>query len=211
MDIASWLSLLAVCCLGAMSPGPSAAVIIQISSQKGRQHGITAAVAHGLGVGCYALMACLGLALVITSNPWLFNGLKWLGAAFLMYLGLRALGLNFKRTSAADHHAAKIDIDPPNHSLAGTDRTAFLIAILNPKVALFFLALFSQFVRSDAGMGEKLLMAATATGVDILWFCLVASAVTTASVAKRFTGYGKLLEKVFGVLIISVALKVAVG
>lgn len=210
MDITSWLSLLAVCSLGAMSPGPSAAVIIQISSRRGRQHGIVAAFAHGLGVGCYALIASLGLALVITNNPFIFNGLKWMGAAFLLYLGCRALGFKFTRKSNSQSDT-ELEINPQNHSLSGSARTAFLIAILNPKVALFFLALFSQFVKNEAGTGEKLLMAATATGVDILWFVLVASVVTTASVADRFSGYGKILEKLFGVLIITVALKVAVS
>jgi len=54
-------------------------------------------------------------------------------------------------------------------------------------------------------------MAATATGVDILWYMLVASAVTTASVDDRFSAYGPVLEKLFGVLIIAVAIKVAAG
>ncbi|MEH6557485.1 MAG: LysE family translocator [Oceanicoccus sp.] len=210
MESVSWLSLLAVCTLGAMSPGPSAAVIIQISSQQGRQHGVIAAIAHGLGVGCYALIASLGLALVITNDPWIFNSLKWLGAAFLLYLGLRALGLK-PASGASSHPEAQPQLTPQSYSRSASARTGFFIAILNPKVALFFLALFSQFVNSDAGTGEKLLMAALATSVDIFWFILVASAVTTASVADRFSGYGNILEKVFGVLIIIVALKVAVG
>jgi len=210
MDITSWLSLLAVCSLGAMSPGPSVAVIIQISSRRGRQHGFVAAFAHGLGVGCYALMASLGLTLVITSDPFIFNGIKWVGAAFLLYLGCRALGLKVNR-KPNNESGTEVEISPQNHSLPGSARTAFLIAILNPKVALFFLALFSQFVRNDAGTGEKLLMAATATGVDILWFVLVVLAVTTTSVVAKFSGYGKILEKLFGVLIIAVALKVAVS
>lgn len=210
MELGSWLSLLAVCSLGAMSPGPSAAIIIKISGERGRHHGIAAAVAHGLGVGCYALIASLGLALVITGNPILFNGLKWAGAAFLLYLGCSALGINFTRPSKVPTSSnTKTMLD--NRSLSDSIRTGFLVAILNPKVALFFLALFSQFVRSDAGTGEKLFMAATATAVDILWYCLVASVVTTQTIANRFSGYGKILEKIFGLLIIAVAVKVAVG
>jgi threonine/homoserine/homoserine lactone efflux protein len=193
-----------------MSPGPSAAVIIQISSQQGRQHGIIAAIAHGLGVGCYALIASLGLALVITNDPWIFNSLKWLGAAFLLYLGLRALELK-PFSGANSRPEAEPQLTSQSYSLPASARTGLLIAILNPKVALFFLALFSQFVNSDAGTGEKLLMAAIATSVDIFWFILVASAVTTASIADRFSGYGKILEKMFGVLIIIIALKVAVS
>jgi threonine/homoserine/homoserine lactone efflux protein len=193
-----------------MSPGPSAAVIIDVSIRQGRQHGLAAAIAHGLGVGCYALMASLGLGLIITNDPLVFNGLKWLGAAFLLYLGLRALGFKLTR-SANNHPESEPQLESRRSSLLVSARTGFFVAILNPKVALFFLALFSQFVDTGAGTGERLLMAATATGVDILWYILVASAVTTASVSDRFSAYGPILEKLFGVLIIAVAIKVAVG
>ena len=193
-----------------MSPGPSAAVIIDVSIRQGRQHGLAAAIAHGLGVGCYALMASLGLGLIITNDPLVFNGLKWLGAAFLLYLGLRALGFKLTR-SANNHPESEPQLESRRSSLLVSARTGFFVAILNPKVALFFLALFSQFVDTGAGTGERLLMAATATGVDILWYILVASAVTTASVDDRFSAYGPMLEKLFGVLIIAVAIKVAAG
>jgi threonine/homoserine/homoserine lactone efflux protein len=210
MELSSWLSLLAVCTAGAMSPGPSAAVIIDISIRQGRQHGLAAAIAHGLGVGCYALMASLGLGLIITNDPLVFNSLKWLGAAFLLYLGLRAIG--FKLTPSANNHPeSEPQLESRSSSLLVSARTGFFVAILNPKVALFFLALFSQFIDTGAGTGERLLMAATATGVDILWYMLVASAVTTASVDDRFSAYGPMLEKLFGVLIIAVAIKVAAG
>ncbi|WP_101758897.1 LysE family translocator [Oceanicoccus sp. KOV_DT_Chl] len=208
MTTTTWLSLLTLCALGAMSPGPSLAVIIQITAKSNRQHGIVAAIAHGLGIACYALLAALGLAVVITQNPAVFSGLKILGAGFLLYLGFKALGLLPNQTPPAPHNQ---QASYHTETLSRSFRVGFSIAILNPKVALFFLALFSQFVSEQADLSEKLMMAGTAATIDAAWYCLVASAVSRPQVMAMFTGYSDKLEKLFGVLIICLAVLVIIN
>ncbi|MGK0499370.1 MAG: threonine/homoserine/homoserine lactone efflux protein [Oceanicoccus sp.] len=208
MDLTSWLSFVTLCTLGAMSPGPSAAVLIRISSRYGRNSGLIAGLAHGIGIGCYAMLAALGLALLIIENPFLFNGLKLMGSAFLIYLGLKALHLlpekNNERTS-------ETNVDASTSSHWKSFRTGFLLAFLNPKVSIFFLALFSQFIKADTGITEKLILGATAASIDALWYSLVAVLATNQSITKRFSAYGSNIEKVFGVLIILLAIKVAIS
>lgn len=226
MELTSWISILTICTLGAISPGPSIALIIRITASGGRWQGAIAAVAHGLGVGCYALLAATGLAIAIEQAPALFSTLKLLGAALLAYIGYRSLGLELwqgynQKNNKAKPSSQAAESDHPaltginsEHQLKTIGQSSnsffigFLTAILNPKVGLFFLALFSQFVRSDAGIIEKLIMAATAATIDTAWFLLVAVAVSSNSVANLFSGQGKRLEKVFGLLLIAVAIRV---
>ena len=152
MELTHWLSLLAVCILGAISPGPSLGVIIQVAVRQGRSHGVIASIGHGLGVGCYALLTALGLAVLMTGSPTLFLSVKVLGALFLLYLGVSTL----KSTRQAAGSPQPLDAPQASNSFV----VGFLTAALNPKLMVFFLALFSQFVRTDATLLEKLLMAA---------------------------------------------------
>jgi threonine/homoserine/homoserine lactone efflux protein len=215
MALTLWLSLASICLLGAMAPGPSIAIIIQHTLTQGRFYGCVAALTHGVGIGCYAALATMGLAIVIAQSPILFVGLKIVGALFLAYLGCQALGITFSSKSK----------DPPEQQpqsqpfadkaspslLLKSMSLGFFTALLNPKIALFFLALFSQFIDSHAALPEKVIMVATVAGVDMLWYYMVATIVSTQGFIDTFKGYGTILQKVYGVLLIAVAIKVVWG
>lgn len=91
MTITIWFSLLAICLLGAMSPGPSLAMIAKHSLAGGRMNGLIAAWAHAAGIGIYAFATIIGLAVVLEQSPMLFKGISLAGAAYLAYLGVNAL------------------------------------------------------------------------------------------------------------------------
>ena len=91
MTLTSWLTIVGICCLGAMSPGPSLAVVLKHTISGSRNKGISAAIAHGLGVGLYAFACISGVALVIMTSETLFTALKWSGAAYLAWLGIKGL------------------------------------------------------------------------------------------------------------------------
>ncbi len=91
MELTSWLALAAICVMGAISPGPSLALIIRNTVQGGQGHGVATALGHGLGVGIYALVTALGLSILITQTPILFDLIRYGGAAFLAWLGVKAL------------------------------------------------------------------------------------------------------------------------
>lgn len=213
MELTSWLSLVVVCTLGAMSPGPSVALIIDITAKGGRQQGVVAAIAHGLGVGCYALLAAAGLAVAIQQSSLLFAILQFLGAAFLAYLGLKALGFNLaisrsKPTTSPNEPSQSNSPESKLTNYGNSFVVGLLTALLNPKVALFFLALFSQFVSPAAGLLEKIMMASTAAIIDTLWYVLVALLTSNTALAKHVSGYGEWLQKGFGVLLIAVAIRI---
>lgn len=81
MTLATWLTVVTICILGAMSPGPSLALVLKQTLTGGRRNGIMTALSHGIGVGIYAFLSILGLAAIITASPTAFSILQWGGAS----------------------------------------------------------------------------------------------------------------------------------
>jgi threonine/homoserine/homoserine lactone efflux protein len=197
MTLVQWLTLAGVCFLGAASPGPSLALIAQTSLGSGRTAGIAAAWSHALGIGGYALLTALGIAALLASEPLLFSAIKLAGAAYLLYLAwgaLRGAGAGAGEAIPGEDTAAR------NHSRRAA-RDGFAIALLNPKIALFMLALFSQFLRPGYGWPEVLLMAATATIIDGAWYTLVATLLTREDWLQRLRTKASLIDRCFALLL----------
>jgi threonine/homoserine/homoserine lactone efflux protein len=199
MEPVQWLSLAAVCLLGAMSPGPSTAVVLNAAISGGRSAGITAAIAHGMGVGLYGLLTVTGLAVVVTRSPALFVGIQLAGAAYLVYLGVKAL----RSTGSVQPQG-----QTPDTCRGGAATSGFLVAFLNPKLAVFMLALFAQFLQPEAPPAEKALMAATVWFTDTLWYLFIALLVSHAVFYERLRARARLIDRCFGVILILLALSV---
>ncbi|MFD1216455.1 LysE family translocator [Microbulbifer celer] len=199
-----WLSLAGICALGAMTPGPSLLIVLR-SASAGLYQGLASAIAHGLGIGIYALLTALGLAVVITQTPMLFNGLQWAGALFLAYLGVQAL-----RHAGAPQpgESQSKQASTASLSVGKAALQGFGIAFFNPKVALFFGALFSQFVSNEQALATKISMAVLAATIDTAWYLIVALVVIYGSRRGLTTGsWRPWLQRIFGVLLIGLALR----
>ena len=85
MTLFTFVQVFAVCLLGAMSPGPSMAVVINNAIFKGRYNGILTSIGHGIGIAVYATFAVLGLGLIIKTNIFVFNSLKILSIIFFNF------------------------------------------------------------------------------------------------------------------------------
>ena len=202
MSLMLWFSLLLICVLGAMSPGPSLAVVLRQTVSNGRGHGIAAGCAHALGVGRWAMATVWGLGLLVSRHETLYQVLTWLGAAYLVWLGFNAL----RHASAPGLQAEQAERD----SLWQAARSGALISLLNPKLAVFFTALFSQFVTADQSLSDQLLMVATATVVDGLWYSLVALLFSQSHLLAWLRRHLKLVEQLTGVVLIGLAVRVVV-
>ena len=201
MTIAIWLTVVSICLLGAMSPGPSLAVVLQQTLRGGRKNGLIAAVTHGLGIGLYALLCISGLAFIITASPQLFTALQLLGAGYLIWLGIKGL-----RARAGPD--ATLSDTPTTGSAA---RDGFLVVFLNPKVAVFFIALFSQVIGSETTFIEKTVYAATALFIDMGWYVIVAWSFSNPRWLGRLQQNHVWLERIFGVILIALAIRLLAG
>ncbi|GHC16505.1 LysE family translocator [Aidingimonas halophila] len=202
MPFSLWLSLAAVCAMGAISPGPSLAVVLRHTLGGGRLAGVSAALSHALGVGLYALLTVWGLGALIARQPMLFQGITWAGAFYLAWLGIKAL------------RAGRSDTLTP-HGIAETRQLAaregMLVALGNPKLILFFVALLSQFVSPDMSVAAKALIVVTAMVIDGGWYTLVAVGLSHSAVLPWLRAHSHWINRATGVLLVGLAVRVLIG
>lgn len=202
MTLAAWIPLATICILGAMSPGPSLAVVVKNTLAGGRSEGMKTAIGHSFGVGLYAFATAAGLAALLAGSPWLFTMVQWLGAFFLAWMGFKSLFPGMSGSS--DTAGAETE---PSYQMSGL-RSGFLTAFLNPKLAIFFAALFSQFVSAQAGFGEKILMAITAGVIDALWYVVVVMLLLQSRILDGLRQNTGILNRAFGILLLFLAIRV---
>lgn len=191
----TWLTVLSICVLGAMSPGPSLAVVLRHTLGGGRVHGCLAALAHGVGVGLYALLSISGLAVLITASPGVFRTFQWAGAAYLVWLGIRGL------LARAPDDTSPVAVARGSSAA----RDGFLIAFLNPKIAVFLIALFSQVIGSDTPWTARALYAGTAWFTDTAWYLLVVWLFSTPRWLGRLRRNAVWFERLFGLILLALA------
>ncbi len=166
----------------------------------GRRNGCLAAITHGLGIGLYALLCISGLAVLITASPLLFKSFQWAGAAYLVWLGIK--GLRSRPPEPGSLEQA---------TTSGTAaRDGFLIVFLNPKVAVFFIALFSQVIGPATPWFERGIYAGTAWFIDTAWYLLVAIMVTQPRWLGALQKHGVWFDRAFGVILILLAARLVI-
>ena len=194
MEAEFWLSITLACLLGAMSPGLSLAVIVNISLSQGRLAGLIAATTHGVTIGLYAFLTASGLVVVLSRYELAFDVLRIAGCLYLAWMALKLL---FAKSGSSDDLVIE-----PGRSKWLAARDGFLIALVNPKIIIFFTALFSQFVSVDSQLWEKSLMALIAGGVDTLWYMLMAVVISHSGSLIRYQRSAHWLNKAFGFLLL---------
>ncbi|MBB3139459.1 LysE family translocator [Halomonas organivorans] len=202
MPFSLWMSLAAVCAMGAMSPGPSLALVLRHTLGGGRLPGIMAALSHALGVGLYALLTVWGLGALIERYPALFQGLTWGGAAYLAWLGIKALRAG---------RAGALQADAMTTTGGQAARDGMLVALGNPKLILFFVALLSQFVTPDMSLAARAIIVLTAMIIDGGWYVLVAVSLSHSRVLPWLQARAHWINRATGVLLLALALRVVAG
>ena len=129
MSIFIWSQFALVCIIGAMSPGPSLALVIRNNINFNRIAGIMTSIGHGLGIAVYATMAVFSLGLILQTNQNLFLTIQVLGLIFLCFLGVMFI---FQKQSDSNIDENK------NQKQINSFFQGFLIAIINPKILIWF-------------------------------------------------------------------------
>ncbi len=190
-----WSQLALVCLLGAMSPGPSLALIIRNSINFSRLAGIFTSLGHGMGIGIYAAFTVIGLGFIIQKSEAIFFIIQVCGSLFLILLGLLFV---FTKKNASESSSYQIH----SNSFA----QGFAIAIINPKILIFFIAIYSQFINANAELIEKTILVSTSAIIDAIWYIFV-SVLVTGYGLKEFLFKNKyIIQKIIGALLIFVAL-----
>lgn len=202
MPLSLWLSLVAICAMGAMSPGPSLALVLRHTLGGGRAPGVVAALSHALGVGFYALLTVWGLGALVVRQPLLFQAVTWGGAAYLAWLGIKALRAG---------RAGPLATAGSSTTRGQAAREGMLVALGNPKLILFFVALLSQFVTPGMSLAAKAVIVLTAMVIDGGWYVLVALGLSHSRVLPWLQARSHWVNRVTGALLLALALRVVAG
>lgn len=200
MTFTIWLSLFTICLLGAMSPGPSLAIVAKHSLAGGRVNGIASAWAHAVGIAIYALITLVGLAALLHQSPTVFRLLSYAGAAYLAYLGFNAI-------RSKGGIAAKLESGEAV-SVWQSAREGFLISLTSPKIMLFFIALFSQFITIGSELVSRTIVVATPFLVDGLWYTLITFMLSSPLLLEKLRSKAVLIDRLSGVVLIALAIRV---
>jgi leucine efflux protein len=134
-------------------PGPNSLYVLTVSAKSGKRFGYAAATGVFFGDAVLMVLTALGAASVLHTNPMLYKAVRWAGAAYLGYLGLRMLASAYQTVSSRRQTDTTV-VNSLTAALAlikevtpfSAARKAFIISCLNPKAILFFLSYFVQFV-----------------------------------------------------------------
>ena len=189
-----------------VTPGPDTLYIVGRSSTQGLRAGATAALGIGAGSLVHITAAALGLSAILAASAITFTVLKWVGAAYLIYVGISLL----RSSAPSSDQVAATRLRPA--TLGTIFFQGFLTNVLNPKVALFFLAFLPQFVDSDASSKALafLFLGAIFNANGTLWNLFVAwSAARVAGGLRRSTTATKWFNRCVGGLFVYLGLRLA--
>jgi len=187
MTLITFIQVFTICLLGAMSPGPSMVVVINNAIFKGRYNGILTSIGHGIGIMLYATFAVLGLGLILKTNILIFNSLKILSIFFLIFIGIKLILNNEKISFQEDNKKEK----------AVSFLQGFSISILNPKIFVWFIAFFSQFM-NDHNYLHNIILIITAGTVDTGWYILLTTVATSSIFRLFFERKSVQIKKIIG-------------
>lgn len=178
------LAVMTITVLAVISPGADFAMLTRASWRHGRRAGLWSAAGIAAGVQVHVIYTLVGVGLLITQLPWLFTAIKWIGAAYLMYIGWRTLrdrslvvdvtreGMEDGAVSASQKSG--LPERAAWREAASAFRTGFFTNALNPKTTLFVVSTFTQIVHPGTGWALGLAYGAFMSFAHWVWFSLVA-------------------------------------
>tara|TARA_A100001234_G_scaffold178643_1_gene160804 strand:+ start:182 stop:790 length:609 start_codon:yes stop_codon:yes gene_type:complete len=195
MDIKSLLWMSFICAMGAISPGPSLAVVLRNTISGGRIRGVMTAIGHGIGFSIYAFVAVMGLSSALLVNEQIFNLLQSAGVLFLIWLAFNMI--TYKKPVSSEKY---------EESVYRGFLEGFMIAFLNPKILVFLVAIFSQFINSDITNSGRFIMAIMAGIIDTTWYVLVALALAGTNFIDGLRANVVFIDRFIGIILLILAI-----
>ncbi|MGB0663653.1 MAG: LysE family translocator [Pontibacterium sp.] len=185
-------------------PGPDTFYVLGRSMAQGRGVGMASTLGISAGAFCHTLLAAVGLSALITASPTAFMLVKWLGAAYLVFLGAKML---LSRAALKDTTKASSE-----QGFVFVVKQGLLTNLLNPKVALFFLAFLPQFITAQASSHfvSFMVLGLTFVATSTLWGFFLAY--SSAALSRKLRENPKslvLVNRLTGTLLVGLGIKLA--
>ena len=186
-----------IAALLSVAPGPGTAMVVRSSLRDGWRAGVLTVAGNEVGVVVWALLSVLGVSALVAASEAAFVALKLIGAAALIWLGVQSL-----RGSPPAELAER---------RGGAFRAGVITSIANPKLAVFFVALFPQFVdRGASVLPTTLLMATLIVIFDFAWYTSLAVMVSRAKTGVMRSRVGRWMERTTGAVLVALGARVAI-
>jgi threonine/homoserine/homoserine lactone efflux protein len=192
------LAFVPVAALLTITPGAATAMVVRSAVRGGRRRALLTTIGNSIGVLAWGCFAAVGIAAVVAASAEAFTAIKLIGAVVLLILGLQSLrGKAAERTVAAPPGGAPL-------------RDGLLTSIANPKLAVFFAALFPQFVPDGTSvLGSALLMATLIVAFDLVWYSTLAYLVARARQAFVDGRWLARVERLTGAVLVGLGVRLA--
>jgi RhtB (resistance to homoserine/threonine) family protein len=188
--------------LAVMSPGADFAVVVRQSVSFGRKTAIITSCGIALGISVHIAYTLLGVGFIISQSPILFLVMKVIGASYLAYMALHLV------KSQPQKRPKNVELDFDSHHHKKAFMVGFMTNVLNPKVTIFFLAIFTTVVSVDtplliqAGYGAWIIL------LTACWFILVSSLFSLKKVRNKFVTHGYLFERAMGFVLLFFSIEI---
>jgi threonine/homoserine/homoserine lactone efflux protein len=189
-------AFLPIAALVTITPGAATAMVVRSAMREGWRAGVLTIAGNSIGVVSWALLSIAGISALIAASEIAFLALKITGACVLVWLGIQAL------------RGSHVEVAPPRRGRAFRD--GLVTSLANPKLAVFFVALFPQFVgeRGDV-LPATLAMAGMIVCLDFCWYTALAVLASRAKAGFMRSRAGRWLERVTGGVLIALGVRVA--
>ncbi len=205
--LSEFLTLAFIHLLAVAAPGPDFAIVLRQCLRHGRRIAIFTAIGIGLGILLHMTYTLLGIGLLISRSTDIFNVIKLPGATWLIYLGVQSLRARpaLEPTSDTEQSCAA------QTSWHNALWIGFLTNGLNPKVTLFFLAIFTAVVSRDTPLWIQAAYGLYLSLATMVWFSLLALLLGHPRVRQELMRAGVWLERLTGVVLIGFGMKLALS
>lgn len=203
MTVETWLLFCATEAVLCVTPGPAVLCVISTSLSRGPGAGVIASLGILAANTMYFALSATGLGALLLASRTLFVAIKWMGAGYLIFLGLRML---LRRAPALADDA----LAPVSSRRAGAFTNAFVTQAANPKAIIFFTALLPQFINPDESAAMQIaILGASSVVIEFIVLCVYVGA---SHAARRWVSGGRAgdaLHRVGGALLIAAGAKLA--
>ena len=204
--LAQFITIALVHLLAVVSPGPDFAMVTRNSIIYSRKVGMYTAIGIAVGIMVHVSYSLLGIGFLIAKSIVLFNIIKFIGAGYLIYIGLKSL-----QTKPSVLSETEMSIEKKDISLFASFKIGFLTNALNPKATLFFLALFTQIIDPLTPKTIQFAYGIEMMVITFVWFALVSLFFSNALIRDRVGKFQHYVERATGVVLIALGLKVALS
>lgn len=201
--MAEFFTITLIIILAAISPGPDFAMVVKNALLHDRKSGIFTALGVSCSLVIHSIYCILGLAIIISQSLLLFSIIKYIGAAYLIYIGIRSL-LSENKATEIKEQTTKATLGTQQVFLQG-----LLCNLLNPKAIMFILAFFTLIINPSTSWMEKIGFGIEIALIHFLWFSWLALMITHPRIKENLNKVQHYINKIMGIVLIGFGARIA--